>query len=263
MTAPADGRAGVRADVPAPRLGLPDQVVAELLRAVASGTYPPGSRLPPEAELAARARVSRLTLREAVKVLRDKGVLRVEQGRGTFVNPPTSWSALDPDLLASRTALTGGRLAPQVMEARRVVEVGIAGLAAERRTHEDLAAMRGVVDEMRAAHARGDVEAFSAADGAFHETVLHASGNPFLAALFEPIRTLVHQVRLSTAYEDLTREQAIAAHTRILEAVEAQDPDAARRAVSDHLDDTARSVLGRAGAGLDGAAPADGRETVQ
>jgi DNA-binding FadR family transcriptional regulator len=239
VTAPAQGRTDGRAV----RLGLPDQIVGELLRAVADGSYPPGSRLPPEAELAARARVSRLTLREAVKVLRDKGVLRVEQGRGTFVNPPAAWSALDADLLASRTALSGGLLTPQIVEARRVVEVGIAGLAAARRTDEDLASMRAVVDTMRTTHAEGDVEAFSVADSAFHETVLHAAGNPFLTALFEPIRTLVHQVRVSTSHLPLSRELAIAAHTRILEAVEAQDEEEARRAVSDHLDETHRTAL--------------------
>lgn len=238
MRSPADGRA--------PRRGLPDQIVTELLRAVAEGEYPPGSRLPPEAELAARANVSRLTLREAVKVLRDKGVLRVEQGRGTFVNLPARWSALDAELLARRTALeggSGGLLGRQLVEARRVVEVGIAGLAAHRRTDDDLDRLRTVVDRMRSTHEHGDIPAFSAADSAFHEGVLQAAANPFLAALFEPIRTLVHQVRLTTAHEPDMRAKAILAHSGILDAVAAGDADAARQAVSDHVDETHRAML--------------------
>lgn len=228
------------------RAGLPDQVVSELLGAVARGDHPPGSRLPPEAELAASANVSRLTLREAVKVLRDKGVLRVEQGRGTFVNPPHRWSALDAELLASRTALEGGSaglLGRQLVEARRVVEVGIAGLAAGRRTTEDVERLRAVVDLMRSGHEAGDVPAFSSADGTFHEGLTNAAANPFLAALFEPIRTLVHQVRVTTAQEPLLREKAIAAHSRILDAVAAGLVEPAREAMAAHIDETHRAVL--------------------
>lgn len=228
------------------RRGLPDQVVTELLRAVARGQYPPGSRLSPEAELAASANVSRLTLREAVKVLRDKGVLRVEQGRGTFVNPPARWSALDAELLASRTALeggSGGLLGRQLVEARRVVEVGIAGLAAVRRTPDDVERLRCVVELMRSSHDHGDVAAFSAADSAFHEGLAAAAANPFLAALFEPIRTLVHQVRITTAHEAELREKAITAHSSILEAVAAGDVEQVRRVMSAHIDETHRAVL--------------------
>lgn len=238
MTVPLQQRAD--------RRGLPDQVVRELLSAVAGGEYPPGSRLPPEAELAARADVSRLTLREAVKVLRDKGVLRVEQGRGTFVNPPGRWSALDAELLASRTALeggSGGLLGRQLIEARRVVEVGIAGLAAQRRTDEDLDALRAVVELMRTTHELGDVEAFSLADSAFHEGVMQAAANPFLSALFDPIRTLVQQVRRTTSHEPELRAKAIVAHTAILDAVALGDPDAACQAVAAHIDDSHRAIL--------------------
>lgn len=230
----------------AARGGLPDQVVRDLLGAVARGEHPPGSRLPPEAELAARANVSRLTLREAVKVLRDKGVLRVEQGRGTFVNAPARWSALDAELLASRTALEGGGgglLGRQLVEARRVVEVGVAGLAAQRRTADDLDRLREVVDLMRSTDEQGDVPAFTEADLAFHEGVMRAAANPFLAALFEPIRTLVHQVRLTTAHEPGLRARAIVAHSSILDAVAAEDAEAARSAMAEHVDETHAALL--------------------
>jgi GntR family transcriptional regulator, transcriptional repressor for pyruvate dehydrogenase complex len=222
------------------RLGLPDQVVGQLLAAVSGGEHPPGSQLPPEAELAARANVSRLTLREAVKVLRDKGVLRVEHGRGTFVNPPDLWSPLDPELLASRSTLDGasGLFAQQLLEARTVVELGVARLAAHRRTEEDVAMMRTTVAGMQAGHDAGDLPGYTAADRAFHEALLIAARNPFLAALFEPIRTQVEQVRVTTACDDTMREKAIAAHTRILEAVAAADAQAATGEMWAHLEET-------------------------
>lgn len=223
-----------------PRLALPDQVVSQLLAAVSSGEHPPGSQLPPEAELAARANVSRLTLREAVKILRDKGVLRVEQGRGTFVNPPELWSALDPGLLASRSALDGAGAAPfaqQLMEARTVVELGATRLAAQRRTDEDVDRMRDTVEGMQSGHDSGDIASYTAADRSFHEALLVAARNPFLAALFEPIRTLVEQVRVTTACDCTMREKAIAAHTAILDAVVAGDERAATRAMWAHVEE--------------------------
>lgn len=222
------------------RLGLPDQVVAQLLAAIGSGEHPPGGQLPPEAELAARANVSRLTLREAVKVLRDKGVLRVEHGRGTFVNPPQLWSPLDPELLASRSTVEGAEpnlFAQQLMEARTVLELGVARLAAQRRTGEDVDGMRQTVDRMQACHDSGDLEGYTAADRSFHEALLAAARNPFLAALFEPIRTLVEQVRVTTACDGTMREKAIAAHTRILEAVAAGDERGATGAMWSHVEE--------------------------
>jgi DNA-binding FadR family transcriptional regulator len=233
---PADGAAGA----PRARQALPDQVVGELLAAVTGGEHPPGSQLPPEAELAARANVSRLTLREAVKILRDKGVLRVEHGRGTFVNPPELWSPLDPLLLASRSALEGaatGLFAQQLMEARTVVELGIARLAAQRRTDDDLARMQDTVAAMQAGHDSGDLPGYTTADRAFHEALLGAARNPFLAALFEPIRTLVEQVRVTTTRDVTMREKAIAAHGRILDAVAAGDERAATQAMWAHVEE--------------------------
>jgi len=225
---------------PAPRLGLPDQVVGQLLAAVSMGEHPPGSQLPPEVELAARANVSRLTLREAVKILRDKGVLRVQQGRGTFVNPPELWSPLDPDLLAARSALegaTGGLFAQQLMAARAVVELGVARLAAQQRTEADVDRMRATVAGMQAGHESGEIVGYTAADRSFHEALLVAARNPFLAALFEPIRSLVEQVRVTTACDFTMREKAIAAHTEILDAVAAGDERAATRAMWAHVEE--------------------------
>lgn len=226
------------------RPGLPDQLVSRIIAAVASGELPPGSRLPPEEMLAGRYEVSRLTLREAVKVLRDKGVLRVQQGRGTFVNAPGEWSVLDPALLATRSALGGeaGQLATKLVEARRVVEVGVAELAASRRTPEDLDRMRTAIARMREAHRAGDVAEFSAADVAFHDALNQSADNPFLAALFQPIASLIYEVRIHTSSTAELQVVAIAGHEKILVAVESGDPAAAWSAASEHLAETHRVV---------------------
>lgn len=226
------------------RRGLADQVAGRLLATVADGRHLPGSRLPSEAVLAEEAGVSRLTLREAVRILRDKGVLRVEQGRGTFVNPPERWTSLDPVVLASRAALEGGtgESAQQITETRRIVEVGAVELAAQRRTEVHLVHLRASVERMRQAHEGGDVVAFSAADIDFHDGLMTAARNPFLAALLQPIKALVHEVRLHTSLEPQMRLVAIAAHAAIFEAVAAGDQEAARRTMTEHLVETHRVI---------------------
>lgn len=233
------------------RAGLPDQLVSRIIAAVAAGEHPPGTRLPPEDVLASRYDVSRLTLREAVKVLRDKGVLRVHQGRGTFVNAPGEWSVLDPALLATRSALGGeaGSLATKLIEARRVVEVGVAELAAARRTPEDLDRMRAAIIRMQEAHRAEDVAEFSAADVAFHDALNRAADNPFLVALFQPIASLVYQVRMHTSSTAELQVVAIAGHEKILVAIESGDPAAAWSAASVHLAETHRVVDRVLGAG--------------
>jgi GntR family transcriptional repressor for pyruvate dehydrogenase complex len=162
------------------RSGLADQVAGHLLHDITEGVYTEGARLPPEPVLAEDAGVSRLTLREAVKSLAQRGVLRVEQGRGTFVNPSSQWLPLDPELLTSLVRRDHG-LASQLTEVRAIVEVGAAALAARRRSAEDLHRMQDAVERAEIALAEADVSAFSAADIDFHQAVLGAVGNRFVA----------------------------------------------------------------------------------
>src|SRR5256885_6484628 len=146
---------------PAPiRRGLADQLVEHLVAAILRGDHAPDSQLPPEDKLAEAFKVSRLTVREAVKALRHKGVLRVEQGRGTFVNQPSRWSPLDPDLLMARASSTEGTrdLAVKLTEARRLVEVGVAGIAAGARTPPDGGEVGRVPQRDGRASGRGPVD---------------------------------------------------------------------------------------------------------
>ena len=112
------------------RQPLADQLVAGLLESIVAGEYPPGSPLPSEDELADMAGVSRLTVREAVKSLQAKGVVRIHRGRGTFVNPSSEWSPFDPMLLAARSQEDGKAVWRGLLETRRLVEEGVARLAA-------------------------------------------------------------------------------------------------------------------------------------
>ena len=230
---------------PAPvRRGLADQLVEHLVAAILRGDHAPDSQLPPEDKLAEAFKVSRLTVREAVKALRHKGVLRVEQGRGTFVNQPSRWSPLDPVLLMARASSTEGTrdLAVKLTEARRLVEVGVAGIAAERRCPRDVEELRRALDRMRRTSDRDDVDGFTEADLEFHGLVMTAAGNPFITALFEPLVDLLFEVRRAASGYRPGRETAIEAHTRVLEAIEAGSPEAARAAMAVHMHQTADRI---------------------
>lgn len=219
------------------RSGLATQVADWFLQTIVAGDYPPGSKLPVEADLAAIVDVSRITLREAIRILQVKGVVRVEHGRGMFVNSMEAWSALDPSVLAARADTGGERVAisKKLLEARWLVEVGVAQLAARRRSSQDIADLEAALEDMRGANAAGRTDDFVEADIRFHQVIMRAAGNELVAALFEPIEQLVHEGRRETSQFQVARRHAVAAHQRILDALLAEDPEAARYAMEAHL----------------------------
>ncbi len=239
------------------RAGLADQLAGRLLDEIVSGVYPPDSRLPPEPVLAERAGVSRLTLREAIKDLRQRGVLRVQQGRGTFVNQPSTWAPFDSTVLNARAALEPGyELAYELTELRRIVERGIAELAALRRSDADLERMALAIETMRTAFADGDLDTFSSADVDFHDALLRAAGNTFALTLFHSVDGALRHVRRRTVEEDTELAgRAIEFHTKIMTAVRRRAARAAGALMDEHLqeteDFTARLAATSAGAGDD------------
>jgi GntR family transcriptional repressor for pyruvate dehydrogenase complex len=222
------------------RPSLADEVTDELLTRIIDGRYGAGTALPAEGELARDTGVSRLTIREAIKPLRAKNVVRIERGRGTYVNPVDEWTALEALVRATlhRESAAGRTLPERLIEARRIVEVGAAELAAERRTDEDTARLDGLLAEMAAADEAGDVDAFVAADLAFHETVLHAAGNGLIAALLDPLSRLLVPARRQTSEVGEIRRHALEYHAAILESIRAGDSEQARRAMHDHIEQT-------------------------
>ncbi len=232
----------------ATRPSLPAQLAVDLLRRIADGEWAPGEAIPAEAELAAEASVGRSTVREAVKELLSSGVLEIRRGRGTYVRSPDDWSPFSPLVLQ---AGAGGRpdTTQQVLEARRLVEAGVAELAAQRAT---LAHLTAVDDAIAAMEQASDVDAFVEADLAFHQALMDAAGNPFVAALFQPIGALLYDERRRTSERASLRPRAIAAHKRIADAVRRRDPAAARSAMVDHIEETASLMRRSAASGRRG-----------
>jgi len=220
--------------------GLADDIVNDIL----AGTYSPDSPLPNETELAELSGVSRLTVREAIKALAAKQVVRVQHGRGTFVNPPTAWSVLDPVLLIARSSYDEDRLAlpRKLIEARRVVEVAVAELAAQRRTPEDLEVLEESLARMRSAAVREDVAGFVAADIDFHQQVMDAAGNNFITSMFDPLSKILQLTRHQTSSHAPVREHAIDHHQRILLALRKGNPSRAGREMREHMEQTEQDM---------------------
>ncbi|MFP5336406.1 MAG: FadR/GntR family transcriptional regulator [Actinomycetes bacterium] len=219
------------------RQGRADAVAEQLLALVLDGTFPVGEPLPSEAELATRFGVSRLTVREAIRSLASTRVIHVQQGRSSVVNAPRRWSPLDGRLLAARGRAEGDALLlpRRLLEARRVVEVAIAELAAERRTTDHLDRLTAAHEAMVAAHDRGDVPAVAEADLEFHSLLFEAADNVFLSALFEPLSSVLLAARRETSSVAAMREHAIDAHAAVLGAVEEGDVGGAGEAMRAHL----------------------------
>ncbi|GAA2029554.1 FadR/GntR family transcriptional regulator [Pseudokineococcus marinus] len=220
------------------RQSLVAATVERLSDDVLEGEFPPGEQLPPEADLAERYGVSRLTVREAIKLLQAQGVVRGVPGRRSEVAPVSQWTGLDMLVRSVSHPDDGGAAALQLIAVRRMIETGAAALAAEHRTDEDLAALEAHLAGMRAAHEGSDVDAFVREDIAFHDVVLRAGGNVFLTVVMEPLARVLQHARRDTSSHEPVQRHAIAEHDHVLAALRAGDPEQARAAMASHMDQT-------------------------
>ena len=225
------------------RKSLVGEVADDLLDRIVGSEFPPGALVPGELELSAQHHVSRMTVREAMKTLEAQRILSVQRGRGTFVNPVEQWNSLDAVLRAASAAVGNDVAAVQLIELRRMLETGACALAAQRVTPEDLDRLRGCLDDMRANHERGGLDEFVAADLAFHDVILEASGNVFLTAVFQPLHRVLAARRAETSKVPEIQRHAIAMHERVLAALETADPRAAREAMDEHMTQTLEDLM--------------------
>jgi GntR family transcriptional regulator, transcriptional repressor for pyruvate dehydrogenase complex len=207
-----------------------EQVVARVYELIKRDGLKPGDRLPPERELAKHLGISRPSLRSGLSSLISMGVLQSRQGAGTFLvdGPP----ALDSEPLRLLAELHGFSY-EHMFETRSVLEVGAAGLAAERATGDQLATMSEEIAEMFAA--LKDPQQFLVHDMAFHRAVASASGNPTLATLVEMVSAILYQRRRDTIERAHDFNEALELHRRIYRAIRSRNADEAREAMRDHI----------------------------
>jgi GntR family transcriptional regulator, transcriptional repressor for pyruvate dehydrogenase complex len=221
---------------------LSDRVAKMMQDAIVSRNLEAGTQLPTERELGEQFGVSRTVVREAIRILVAKGIVDVRSGSGLRV------AAVDPLTVTQSLSwfIRGGKLEySKVHEVRDVIEVEMAGLAAERRTDDQLAELRRVHERFAALLAT-DVEAAAWADVEFHNAIAGATGNELYSTILESIADALIDVRrelLATGQGPDT----VAHHEAILERIEAGDAGGARAAMHWHLEAVRREHVHDAG----------------
>jgi len=218
---------------PQPRRTDSTQQVIEFVRGlIARGELHPGDRLPAERQLAARIGVSRPTVRAGLRALAVMGGIESRHGSGTYIPAGPPRLASEP---LSFLAALHGLTREKIYEARRVLEVSAAGLAAERATPEHLAAIAEEVVNLFAT--MDDPQNFLVHDIRFHRAVAAAGDNSIIASLVEMVSALYFEHRLQTATRATDRNLRDAAqlHRGIYQAICAGDGDLARQLMNEHL----------------------------
>ncbi|NBE93016.1 FadR family transcriptional regulator [Nonomuraea sp. KC401] len=198
------------------RTSLVDSAIEELRREIASGVWPVGTKIPSESQLAQSLGMSRLSVREAVRVLAHAGLLHTRQGDGTYV------TATDESKIALRRRLDTAA-AMDIIDVRRGLDLVAARLAAGRRTEQDLAAMREALARRDAAGTEGDLDGFADADVDFHLRVADAAHNALLGDLY---RSMGDALRDSVRDQEQAALEPDSSHADLLQAI--ADSDAAR-----------------------------------
>jgi GntR family transcriptional repressor for pyruvate dehydrogenase complex len=210
-------------------------VVEHLRRAIMLGTYAPGEKLPAEREHAERLGVSRVTLREAVRVLEGEGLVEVRRGSsgGTIIRGGGSARS---DVRRQLRGRLDTILATQ--EFRLAIEPLAAARAAEYRTKAALKELRRTIAEFETADGIGP---FRRADSIFHLTLARNAACPPLARAVEDARIAMFE--LVDAFDfTIVVPTSLRAHVAILESVERRDPDGARAAMHAHIEETTREI---------------------
>ncbi|SDJ83930.1 transcriptional regulator, GntR family [Cryobacterium psychrotolerans] len=207
---------------------LYEQLVEQILGYIQSARLGPGDLLPAERDLAERLGVSRATLAQALVALEVLGVIDVQHGTGAVLVYRPSIATVIRELRAHRSRL------PDIVEARSTLEVKLAGLAAVRRTEEDMLAIDASLDAMAAEIAGGDKGAHG--DELFHQAVTRAAHSSVLAQLMTFIAEMILETRLESLGQPGRPEQSLASHRAIADAIRGQDAQAAQDAMQSHID---------------------------
>jgi GntR family transcriptional regulator, transcriptional repressor for pyruvate dehydrogenase complex len=223
---------------------LADRATLQLQSLILGRTFQPGDRLPSERELGERLGVSRTVVREALRTLSTKGLVEVRDGAGAYVRAPST------DLVSELLGIcvshmeTGDVTSGNILEMRRILEIEMAGLAAERRGSDDLTELERLLDVM--ARPGSSRERWAKADYAFHDRVAVASKNPLFPIVLRSISDVLMRARLLGIRLPDYQAKALHHHRNVYEAMRAGSPDKARAAMADHLreaEQTMRRVL--------------------
>lgn len=210
----------------------------QIVEAITNGSFPMGSKLPSEFDLADQMGVSRPTIREALSALQAAGLIESKAGSGSYVRSGTfATTSIGREAVL---ILENESSCLEIMEAREVLEPPIAAFVAKKGTNEHLAELEQILEEMRLQAKSGEFNPYFAADKAFHFALTEAAGNRLITAAVLPLintmdqklyREFTHHYYLKNV-SDL--EHVVDLHNEILNAIAQRNPEMAFEKMSEH-----------------------------
>jgi GntR family transcriptional repressor for pyruvate dehydrogenase complex len=223
---------------PVNRTTLTGDIYRKMVTHLIRGDWTPGERIPPERELCQQLGVGRASLREALKALEIMGMIETRLGDGTYVCQRSEF--LSRPLLWAITSSSDTEI-QELVEARKLIEIELAGLAAERATPSDLKEIGVHLDQMESSI--GDVDQFQRSDIAFHLAIAQASHNRILMNALLLIRNLLQNWIGSALRIEGVAQKALNQHQRIFMGIAKKNASAARAEMQTHLQEMANFLL--------------------
>lgn len=212
---------------PVTRPRLYEVIVEQLCAYIYSNDMEPGDRLPAERDLASKLGVSRASLSQALVALEVQGVLSVRHGDGAIlIRKPTEEGSI-------RALREHADRIPDIIEAREALEVKLAGLAAQRRTDAEMAALDAAIATMEKEVESG--ERGVVGDEMFHEAITSAAHSSLLAKLMHEIAGLIRETRIESLSQENRPRASLEGHRRIADAIRKQDSQGAAQAMAEHI----------------------------
>ncbi len=214
-----------------------EDIVAQVKALIASGNLRTGDQLPSERELSEQFKVSRASVREAIRALESLGLLEARQGHGTYV--ASSVEALVQPLAHAIAREENAIL--ELFEVRRLLEPHLASLAAERSTPAELEELQDLVEKQSHQVAEGGTGA--ELDTAFHSALARAAKNTLLLRLNDTLVDCLRDSRRLSLETPERPRRSLAGHQAIVRALLARDPKTAQRAMLKHLVEIEYNIL--------------------
>lgn len=213
---------------------LSKSVARQIEEAIQSKKLPLGDKLPAETDLATQFGVSRTAIREALRIVSAKGLIRIEKGRGIFVIEPSSDSVTDPIQLYLKYNMEHN-YALDLIHSRQIIEPSIAASAALNRTDEDVVLLKSDIETLIAYDSGFD--GLANLDLVFHLHIAKATQSRLIPLILEPIHKLMPEIKKSVyKTNDDAKESAVIWHQKIVDQIVAGDSDGAFRAMKQHLE---------------------------
>jgi GntR family transcriptional repressor for pyruvate dehydrogenase complex len=219
---------------------LSGQVAGQIQDLILSKKIKPGERLPTERELGDMFQVSRTVIREAIRTLEARGLITSQTGSGNYVRAVQGEDVVN-SLGMYLSSQDSSYTVESIMEVRRVLELQVVKLAAERATDDDIDRLELIVEQMN--QSKNDIDSFSKWDLEFHLALAHACDNYLFNILIEPLSEPLFELMWTGSTIPGAIDDACQFHRDILEALKLKDVDLAVNVMQTHLDQSQRVAV--------------------